>query len=306
MQYINFPGTSEKVSTIGLGTWVLGAENWGGAQEAESVAVVEEAVSLGMNFIDTAPFYGDGLAERVVGKATKKMHDKVFIATKCGLVRHIKMPMIDLSVDSIMKEIDQSRERLQCDRIDLYQCHWPDKNTPVEESMETLLKLQSQRKIRFIGVCNFDTVLLKRALKVAPIKTCQVPYSLLDRAIEAELLPFCLEKGIGVITYGPMGGGILTGKYQNPPKFGKFDARSMFYKFYQGQKFQEVQAVIEELKNFGQPLNQLALNWVRQQPGVLTVLAGCRNSSQVRENVAAADWDLSPQELEKSSRCLKP
>jgi aryl-alcohol dehydrogenase-like predicted oxidoreductase len=299
MKCVNFPGTSEKVSVVGLGTWVLGAENWGGAQEAESVAAVEEAVNQGINVIDTAPFYGDGLAERVIGKAVKNLRDKVFIATKCGLVRRIKVPMIDLSPGSIRQEVDQSLTRLQCDRIDLYQCHWPDSNTPVEKTMETLLQLQSQKKIRYIGVCNFDALLLKRALKVAPVRTCQVPYSLLDRGVEEELLPFCQEKGVGVIAYGAMGGGILTGKYQAPPKFGKFDARSMFYKFYHGPKFQEAQAAVEELKNFGHPLNQLALNWVRQQPGVITVLAGCRNPSQVRDNVAAVEWELTQEEIKK-------
>ena len=248
MKFVNFPGTTEQVSTIGLGTWVFGAENWGGAEEHQSVMTVEEAVRAGMNFIDTAPFYGDGLAERVVGKAIQKMREKVFITTKCGLVRRMKIPMIDLSPDSVMKEIEQSLERLQCDTIDLYQCHWPDKNTPVEKTMETLLKLRSQKKLRHIGVCNFDTALLKRALKVAPVKTCQVAYSLLDRNVEKELLPFCREAGVGLITYGPLAGGILTGKYQAAPKFGKLDARSMFYKYYQGPKFQDAQRFIEDLQ----------------------------------------------------------
>jgi len=301
MNYINFPGTSEKVSTLGLGTWVFGAENWGGAQEFQSVMAVEEAVKAGMNFIDTAPFYGDGLAEEIVGRAVKKQRDKVFIATKCGLVRRMKIPMIDLSPASVLKEVDQSLDRLQCDHIDLYQCHWPDKRSPVEKTMETLCKLQSQKKIRHIGVCNFDVALLTKALKVAPVKTCQMPYSLLDRAVEKELLPFCIEKGVGLISYGTLGGGILTGKYRTPPKFGKFDARSMFYKFYQGPKFQDAQNAVLELQNFGKPLNQLALNWVRQQKGVITALVGCRTPEQVRDNVAAMDWELTAAELSKIS-----
>jgi aryl-alcohol dehydrogenase-like predicted oxidoreductase len=301
MQYTNFPGTKEPVSVLGLGTWVFGAENWGGAEEFQSVMAVEEAVQAGINFIDTAPFYGDGLAEKVVGKAIKKTRDQVFIATKCGLVRRMKIPMIDLSPGSVMKEVDQSLERLQCGYIDLYQCHWPDKRTPVEKTMETLLKLRSQKKVRHIGVCNFDAALLARALKEAPVKTCQIAYSLLDRVAEKELLPLCLEKGVAIISYGSLGGGILTGKYRNPPKFGKFDARSMFYKFYQGQKFQDTQNAVEELKNFGRPLNQLALNWVRQQPGVMTVLVGCRTPVQVRDNAAATDWDLTVAELSKIS-----
>ncbi len=302
MKYINFPGTKEQVSVIGLGTWVIGGENWGGAERGDSLSAIHEAVQLGVNFIDTAPFYGDGLSEQLVGEAVQKIRDKVFIATKCGLVRRMKIPMIDLSPASIVQEVDLSLKRLQCDVIDLYQCHWPDKVTPLEKTMEVLMKLQSQKKIRHIGVCNFDVQLLARALKAAPVKTVQVPYSLVDRGIEKELLPFCREKGIGVITYGSMGGGILTGKYKASAQFGKWDARSMFYKHFAPARFKEIQKGLEELKNFGQPLNQLALNWARQQNGVLTALAGCRNPAQVRENSAAADWELAAGEVEKISK----
>ncbi|MBF0122596.1 MAG: aldo/keto reductase [Candidatus Omnitrophica bacterium] len=302
MKYVNFPGTQEKVSVVGLGTWVFGGENWGGADDALCIKVVEEALALGMNFIDTAPFYTDGLSERLIGQALRGKREKAFIATKCGLVRKVKIPMVDLSPSSIMKEVDLSLERLQCDMIDLYQCHWPDKATPVEKTMETLMKLQDLKKIRYIGVSNFDLTLLKRAVLVAPVKTLQMSYSLLDRSIEKELLPFCREKGIGIISYGPMGGGILTGKYKEPPKFGKFDARSMFYKYYSGDKFSVVKNAVEALREMGHPLNQLALNWVRQQPGVITALAGSRTPEQVQSNAASADWDLSPSEMEQISK----
>ena len=299
MKYVNFPGTEEKVSVLGLGTWVFGGENWGGADDAQCLKVVHEALALGINFIDTAPFYTDGLSERLIGQALRGQREKAFLATKCGLVRKVKIPMIDLSPASVLREIDLSLTRLQCDFIDLYQCHWPDKLTSVEKTMETLMKLQDQKKIRYIGVSNFDLALLKRAVAVAPVKTLQMPYSLLDRSIEKELLPFCREKGIGIIAYGPMGGGILTGKYKEPPKFGKFDARSMFYKYYAGDKFSRVNNAVEQLKEFGRPLNQLALNWVRRQPGVMTALAGSRTPEQLQSNAAATDWDLSPSEEEQ-------
>ncbi|MBF0484883.1 MAG: aldo/keto reductase [Candidatus Omnitrophica bacterium] len=299
MKYVNFPGTEEKVSVLGLGTWVFGAENWGGADEQQSFLAVEKAMELGVNFIDTAPFYGNGLAEKIVGRAIKKCRDKAFIATKCGLIREGGWVSHNLSPESISREIELSRQRLLVDEVDLYLCHWPDPAVAIEDTVEALLKLQKQKKVRHLGVCNFDLNLLKKALRVGPIKVLQVQYSLLERETEKELLPFCLEKGIGVMAYGVMGGGILTGKYLEKPQLAKKDARRMFYAFYQGEKFEKSQKLIHRLQGLGHPLNQLALNWVRQQPGIMTALAGCRNVAQVAENFGAIDWDLSSDELER-------
>ncbi|MBF0386784.1 MAG: aldo/keto reductase [Candidatus Omnitrophica bacterium] len=292
MKYAIFPGTEEKVSVIGLGTWVLGGENWGGAREEESLAAVDQAILSGINFIDLAPFYGDGLAETVVGKAIKGQRDKVFLATKCGIIRSNGRVGICLSPESIAKELDLSRKRLGVDVIDLYQCHWPDDNVPVEKTMEALLHWQKLGAIRHIGVSNFGLELLKRACAAAPVRTLQVQYSLVERKIEAELLPFCIQNNIGVITYGAMGGGFLSGKYQKKPQFDKADARHMFYKFYDDQKFNDTMRIVAEMKKNKFPLSQVALNWVRRQKGVMTVLAGCRNAAQAKENAAAADWEL--------------
>ncbi len=303
MKYINFPGTQEKVSSIGLGTWVFGGENWGGADDSACMAAVEEAIGLGMNFMDTAPFYTDGKSEQLIGQAIKGKREKVFIATKCGLVRENGRIGHDLSPASVKKELDGSRTRLGCDVIDLYMCHWPDPATPVEDTMEVLLELRAAKKIRYIGVSNFDVELLKRACAVAPVATLQAQYSLLERGIEEDLLPFCRERGIGVIAYGAMGGGVLTGKYKaKQPNFNKRDARKMFYTFYEKQKLEKIEHFLGELSTFGRPLNQLALNWVREQPGVMTALAGCRDPRQVRENFLATDWDLSSEELERLNK----
>ncbi len=292
MKYVNFSGTQEKVSVIGLGTWVFGGENWGGADDEACVAAVGEALSLGMNFIDTAPFYTDGKAERLIGRAIKGRREKAFIATKCGLVRENGRIRHDLSPASVAREADESLRRMDCDVIDLYMCHWPDPATPVEKTMEAFLRLRAERKIRHIGVSNFDLALLKKACAVAPVATLEVQYSLLERGIEAELLPFCRDKGIGVIAYGALGGGILTGKYVKVPPFGKWDARRMFYDHFEGEKLKKAQKIVKEMQAFGRPLNQVALNWVRQKAGVMTVLAGCRNPQQVRENAGAVDFDL--------------
>jgi len=296
--------TGENVSAVALGSWVLGGENWGGADDKESLAVVGEALAQGINFIDTAPFYGDGHAERVIGQAIHRQRDSAFIATKCGVLRENGRIFKTLAPASVMKEADESRSRLGMDVIDLYQCHWPDEKTPVEKTMEALLALRSRGRIRHIGVCNFSLPLLKVACAVAPVSTLQVPYSLLDRAVEAELLPFCVANKIGVIAYGSLGGGILSGKYVTAPHFDKRDARSMFYRFYTGDKFVSVKKGVEALRALGHPLEQVALNWVRQQPGVMTVLAGCRTGAQVRANAAAAEWDLSTDEIDSISRIV--
>ncbi|MBF0331723.1 MAG: aldo/keto reductase [Candidatus Omnitrophica bacterium] len=302
MKYTDFPGTKEKVSVLGLGTWVFGGENWGGADDEACIGAVHEAMALGVNFIDTAPFYTDGKAEQLVGQAIRGRRDKVFIATKCGLVRENGRVRHDLSPASIRHEVGLSLRRLQCDVIDLYMCHWPDPGIAIEKTMETLIELRDTGKIRHIGVSNFDLGLLRRACAVAPVATLQVPYSLLDRGIENGLLAFCREQGIGIIAYGAMGGGILTGKYVKPPTLKKSDARKMFYTFYEGENFEKTKEALNELKALGKPLNQLVLNWVRQQPGVMTVLAGCRDMRQVKENMAAVDWDLSTDEFEKINK----
>jgi aryl-alcohol dehydrogenase-like predicted oxidoreductase len=297
MKYVDFPGTGEKISVIGLGTWVFGGENWGGADDAACAGAVGEALDQGMNFIDTAPFYSDGRAESLIGQAIRGRRAKAFIATKCGLIRENGRVAHNLAPASVAREVDLSLSRLQCDVIDLYMCHWPDTATPVENTMDALLKLRAAGKIRHIGVSNFDVPLLKRACAIAPVATLEAPYSVLDRRIETDLVPFCREKGIGIIAYGAMGGGVLTGKYSREPNFTRRDARKMFYSFYEKEKFAHAQRVVHELRSCQHPLNQLALNWARQQRGVMTVLAGCRDALQARANAQASDWDISPEEL---------
>lgn len=303
MKYVNFPGTQEKVSVVGLGTWVFGGDSWGGADDEACVSAVQEALALGMNFIDTAPIYSDGKSEEIIGRAIKGCRQKAFIATKCGIVRENGRIKHDLSPASVMDEVDLSLKRLGCDVIDLYMCHRPDPSTPIERTMEVLLKLRDMGKIRHIGVSNFEGDLLRRSCAAAPVAINEVEYSLLQRGIEAELLPFCRERGVGIIGYGAMGGGVLTGKYGSKiPNFKKYDARNMLYPFYEKENFKKVEAFLKEVKALGRPLNQLALNWVRQQQGVMTVLAGCRDPKQVMENCLAADQDISSEELQQLNR----
>lgn len=287
-----------EISPITLGTWVFGGSNWSGAKEDDCIAVVGAAIDAGINCIDTAPIYSVGISEEIVGKAIKGKREKLVIATKCGLLSDGKGGFgINLTPESIREEIELSLKRLGCDYIDIYQCHWPDKNVAIEKTMETLVQLKEEGKIKCIGVSNHTVDLFKRALTVTEITTSQDQYSLLDRGIEQALLPCLKENNIGLLAYGPLAGGILTGKYSQPKKFGKSDARSFFYKFYEGKSFEQTQLLLEQLKEIGKPLNQIAINWIRQQEGVASVIVGARHAQQMQDNAKALEWSLTEDQL---------
>ncbi|MFH1359841.1 MAG: aldo/keto reductase [Candidatus Omnitrophota bacterium] len=302
MEYIKIPKTDLNVSAITLGTWVFGGESWGGAKDEESIQAVHQAIECGINTIDTAPIYGDGHSEEIVGKAIKNRRDQVILATKCGLIKKGKQVLIDLSPASVQKEIDDSLRRLNVDQIDLYQCHWPDKNTPIQETMETLLALKDKKKIRYIGVSNFDLNLLKESRKNADVVTQQVQYSMLERSIEKDILPYCQKQEIGILTYGVLAGGILSGKYAQEKNFQGSDARSFLYPYYRGEKFIQTKACVDAIRKIGKPPYETAINWVRQQPGVTSVIVGCRNAEQVRMNAQAAQWTLSEDQIQLLSQ----
>ncbi len=299
MKYNKFQNTDLKVSAIGLGTWVFGGEFWGGAKEEGCVDVVGVAIDQGVNFIDTAPFYGFGKAENIVGKAIKNKRDKVILATKCGLIRKGKEIIHNLKADSIRTEIEGSLKRLQVEYIDLYQCHWPDPNTSIIETMDVLNQLKEEGKIRYVGVSNFGLDLLEKVTGLADVISLQNQYSLLERGLENGTISYCRDEKIGVIAYGALGGGILSGKYVEPPVWKGADARNFFYKYYKEEKFRKVQEILLELEKILRPLNQIALNWVRQQEQVIVTLVGCRNVKQVLENAEAMSWDLSEDELRR-------
>lgn len=308
MKYNRIPGTDLKISAVGLGTWVFGSDFWGGSQEKDCADAVAAALDWGVNWIDTAPIYGYGLAERIVGRALKGVkgrRSQFILATKCGLVGRGQGITNDLTPESIRAEVEDSLSRLQVDHIDLYQCHWPDPRTPLEKTMEAMMKLKAQGKIRYIGVSNFDIHLLRRACDLADVVTLQSQYSMIERSLEKEVLPFLQDKKKGLLAYGPLAGGILTGKYTEEPKFKDSDARAFFYKFYAGQAFARTQRLVEELKTIGRPLNQIAINWVRQQPGVSGVIAGCRNAKQLEQNATAANWDLSADQMARINALLR-
>jgi len=292
MQYSKIPGTDLEISQVILGTWVFSGTNWGGSQEIDSIEAVHAALDLGMTTIDTAPIYGYGLAETIIGKALKGRRDQAVLATKCGLAGRGKGIVCDLSPASIRREIEESLTRLGTDYVDLYQCHWPDESTPIDETMQCLESLVQGGKVRYIGVSNFPVDLLAQTLRCGLVRTLQSPLSLLDRGLIDEVLPFCRENDIGVLAYGALGGGILSGKYQESPRFSRDDARAFFYKFYAGDKFSKIQNFLKQATALGWPLNHLALNWTRAQAGVAAAIVGCRNAVQVRTNAEAVVWEM--------------
>lgn len=308
MEYRRLGKSELNISVIGLGTWVLGGTDWGPADETEAMAAIQKAIDCEINLIDTAAIYGNGRSEEIVGKAIKACRQQVIIATKCGIYLKGKDLINDLRPQSIRKELENSLRRLGTDVIDLYQCHWPDPDTPIEDTMDEMLKMKAEGKIRYIGVSNFDAALLKRAREVAPVVSNQVPYSLLNREIERELVPFCQEQGVGIMAYGPLGGGILTGKYKEKPIFNAGDARSFFYPYYQEPYWSRVQALLKDLEQvserYGKPVSQVAINWVRQQPGISTALVGARSLKQAEANAAAGTWQLSAEDLASIKKAL--
>lgn len=299
MQYNKIHNTDLEVSPIGLGTWVFGGNFWGGSKEDECIDALKCMVDHGVNLIDTAPIYGPYTSEKIVGKAIKGRRERVVIATKCGLIANNGKISCDLSAKSIFKEVDDSLKRLNVDQIDLYQCHWPDPNTSIDETFDTLRKIRDEGKIRYIGVSNYERDLLEKVADYVDVVTLQSHYSLLERTLENDIIPFCEERNIGLLPYGVLGGGILTGKYKQEPNFKGADARSMFYKYYKGEEFKRTQEYISELEVYGKPVNEVALNWVRQHSQVVSALVGCRNVSQAEQNLKALDWELSGEQWDQ-------
>ncbi|MGD9895983.1 MAG: aldo/keto reductase [Candidatus Methylacidiphilaceae bacterium] len=310
MDYITLPGLEERVSRIGLGTWVVGGWMWGGAEEAEAIAAIEAAVDGGITFLDTAPVYGFGRAEEIVGKAIRRIgRDKIVLATKGGLEWNEREEIRrNSSPERLQKEIDESLRRLGVDSIDLYQIHWPDAHVPIEATAQSLLSFQAQGKIRALGVSNYSVEQMNAWRKVAPLHTDQPPYNVFERGIERDVLPYCRENGIGVVAYGVLCRGLLTGKFSANHTFGPGDIRHIDPKF-QGESFRRYLAAVDDLRvlaqSLGCTLSQLAARWALQQPGISVVLWGARKPSQIREAAEMPPSPLSDWDLDKIDRILE-
>ncbi len=315
--------TDLELSVIGLGTWAMGGGDWGmgwGDQdERDSIAAVHEALEHGINWIDGAYAYGFGVAETSVGKAVKEWTGgEVIVATKCGVLPgEDNKPWRHISRDTIREEVEGSLKRLQVDCIDLYQLHWPEPPENVEEGWQALLELKQEGKIRWGGVCNFWMDDLDKAEALGHVSSAQPMYSLLARQIEEELLPWCGEKGTGVVVYSPMHSGLLTGKVSrewyaglpaNDWRKHKTDHHVVQY-LQTEEKFDHYLAFQEELREIaaasGHTVGQLAVAWALLRPEVTSAIVGARRKGQIAETCQAADWDMSQAEADAIESSLQ-
>lgn len=303
-------GTSDLyLTTIGLGTWAIGGGQWewgwGPQDEGDSIRTIHSALDHGINWIDTAPAYGLGLAEQLVGKAIHGRQDEVIIATKCGLVwedaRSGKV-LRRLDPDSIRREAEDSLRRLQVDVIDLYQIHWPDPDPDIEAAWGVIADLIQAGKVRYGGVSNFSVDQLQRVQAIHPVVSVQPEYSMLERTPEERLLTYCDENQIGVIAYSPLRSGLLTDGFDRR-RVAQLDPND----WRRGdQDFQEPRLtanlkLLEQLKRIAvrhnRPLVQLAIAWVLEQPEVTAAIVGARRPNQIAKCVGAADWELNEEIL---------
>ncbi|OXB02560.1 aldo/keto reductase [Flavobacterium oncorhynchi] len=318
MEYRKLGNSQLELSTITYGAFAIGGNMWGGNEKKDSIDSVRASIDHGVTTIDTAPFYGFGLSEEMIGEAIKSYdRSKVQLLTKFGLVwdgsnngkgdfffdaddNGKKIPVYKYSSkENVIKEIEESLKRLQTDYIDLLQIHWPDSTTPISETMEAVETLLQQGKIRAFGVSNYNVSQIQEAQKTVQIASNQVAYSMLNKSIETDLLPFTIAENIGIIAYSPMERGLLTGKYFTDGKLKENDHRNGYFgKF----DIQQVKTLVEELSSLANSkhisISQLVLRWTTLQKGISIVLAGARNAEQAISNAKAMDFDLSAAELD--------
>ncbi|NOY08328.1 MAG: aldo/keto reductase [Spirochaetes bacterium] len=309
-----------KASVVGLGTWAIGGWMWGGTDEKAAISAIHAAIDSGINLIDTAPAYGFGVSEKIVGKAICDRRNKVVLATKCGLIWHKeegefffysdeKRPHKEaigkkiyrsLTPENIRYEIEQSLKRIGTDVIDLYQTHWQDSTTPIEETMNELLKLKKEGKIKAIGACNATVAQLDDYRKAGPLDIDQEGYSMLDRKPEKDLLPYCSKNNLAFLAYSPLAQGLLTGKISPERKFEDGDQRNMNPRFSLENR-QKIAKMLEEFKLVAQKYNltfaQLAIAWTVQQPGCTHALVGARRPEQAIENANAGNTVLADEDI---------
>jgi len=308
-----------KLSAITFGAWAVGGWMWGGADTNDAIEAMKAAYDHGITSIDTAPAYGQGDSEILVGEAIKGIsRDKVQIMTKFGMrwdLPDFKGPVHSVSKDndgreiktvkfagreSVIYEAEQSLKRLKTDYIDLYQIHWPDETTPMDETFEAVIRLKEQGKIIEAGVCNYDTAQTAEANDLIKLVSNQVPYSVLRREIEDELVPYALKNNIGIIAYSPLERGLLTGKITSDYKFNAGDHRAT-RSWFLGENLKQVNQFLARIKPIAEEKNvtlaQLLLRWTIDQPGIVIALAGARNAKQAIENGAAMEITLCEEEL---------
>ena len=296
-EFIGIPGTELRVSRVALGTWAMGGWMWGGGNDRESIATIWAALDQGINLIDTAPVYGFGVSEEIVGRAIADagLRSHVVIATKVGLEWRDGNIYRNATRDRILHEIDESLRRMRTDYIDIYQVHWPDPLVPIEETAEAMRMLYEQGKIRAIGVSNFSVAQLQRFREAAPLHVLQSPYNLFERAIEADVLPYCRANNIATLGYGALCRGLLSGRMRADTTFKGDDLRGVDPKF-QPPRFAQYLAAVAQLdqlarERFGQHVIELAVRWMLDQ-GISVALWGGRHPDQLQAALGTVGWSL--------------
>jgi len=317
MNYRKLGTTDLAISEITFGAWAAGGWMWGGTDRKDAIEAMRTSYEHGVTSFDTAPVYGQGESEEIVGEALKGIpRDKVQILTKYGMRWDLAKGVhamgsrdnagnkIDIykysGKESVIKECEDSLRRLGTDYIDLYQIHWPDSTTPVGETMEAVAKLIEQGKVRYAGVCNYNVALLKEAGNYIPVVSDQMPYSMVKRGIEQEVIPYCIENKKAILAYSSMERGLLTGKMKPGYTFGKGDHRAAV-RFFKDENLKRTAAFLEKIKPLADEkkatLGQLVIRWTLEQPGITIALVGARNAMQAAENAKASDITLTENEL---------
>jgi aryl-alcohol dehydrogenase-like predicted oxidoreductase len=309
MDFAEIPGTSIKVSRVAIGTWAIGGWMWGGTDEAESIATIRTAVEHGINVVDTAPVYGFGRSEEIVGKAIAKanLRSRVVIATKTGLEWQNGKVFRNASRARIMQEVEDSLRRLRTEYIDIYQVHWPDPLIAIEETADAMLTLFKQGKIRAVGVSNFSVDQMERFRRVAPLHVLQPPYNLFERGIETDLLPYCVKNGIATLGYGALCRGLLSGRMRPDTVFTGDDLRRNDPKFRE-PRFAQYIAAVQKLdhlaQRFGKRVIHLAVRWMLDQ-GITTALWGARHPDQLQPVDEVSGWRLDASAKAEIDRILR-
>ena len=298
--------TGMEISRVGCGAWAIGGAGWwhawGDQDDEQSIAAIRRAVELGVNWVDTAPIYGLGHSEEVVGRALQGLDDRPYVFTKASLYEKDGAVAHSLERDSIRREVEASLTRLQLDVIDVYQVHWPDPDEDVEEGWATFAELKAEGLVRHIGVSNFDVAQLRRAQAIAPVETLQPPYSLLERGIEDEILPFCEQEGIGVVCYSPMASGLLSGAMTRERiaalpdnDWRKHDAR------FNEPELSRNLAIVARLQTVADRHDTtpgaIAVAWTLHHPAVHGSIVGFRRPDQVEPLLTAGTIELTDDDL---------
>lgn len=306
MRYAEFGTTGIKVSQATIGTWAIGGAGWGDVNQDDSIRAIHCMLDQGVNVIDTAPFYGCGASEKLIGKTIHDRRQELYLLTKAA-VRWDESgnPIKNATYNVIIEDCENSLKRLDTDYIDFYLIHWPDEVTSMEEMMRAMNKLKQDGKIRFIGASNFGKEEIMEAKKYAEFDILQQPYSMVAQEFRP-LLSWAHKQKIATMSYGSLGAGILTGSIRSLPKFSEDDMRLNFYDYFKEPKFSKVMELLKRLdvyaEKYNVPVSQITINWNTQSGFLDTILMGVRNEKEATENCAAFNWEMEQKDVDQITK----